>query len=188
MFNTPRVIGSILTERSQCPARLLVDSLLQWPLSSTTVTEYQLSTVTGEVLVVHSTQYTIRFWAFLHPPLVRFYVTHLCVSLPNMFPVPTVRVFRLFPPVCMLGWPKIKTTEMKTTKMEMNKMERRVICNSDIFKNETPSFFSSANKVMPICVCVFVFPSFRLSGLFFQASNWMIYWLLTVVLAPYLSK
>ena len=29
--------------------------------------------------------------------------------------------------------------------------------------------------------------NFRLSGLFFKASNWLIYWLLTVVLAPYLS-
>ena len=35
-----------------------------------------------------------------------------------------------------------------------------------------------------VCVCVCVY----LSGLFFKASNWMIYWLLTVVLAPYLSN
>ena len=35
--------------------------------------------------------------------------------------------------------------------------------------------------------CVFVCLSVCLSGLFFKASNWMIYWLLTVVLAPYLS-
>ena len=33
-------------------------------------------------------------------------------------------------------------------------------------------------------VCLFV----CLSGLFFKASNWMIYWLLTVVLATYLSE
>ena len=32
-------------------------------------------------------------------------------------------------------------------------------------------------------VCLFV----CLSGLFFKASNWIIYWLLTVVLATYLS-
>ena len=32
-----------------------------------------------------------------------------------------------------------------------------------------------------LSVCVF-------SGLFFKAFNWMIYWLLTVVLAPYLSN
>ena len=36
-------------------------------------------------------------------------------------------------------------------------------------------------------VCLFVCLSVCLSGLFFKASNWMIYWLLTVVLAPYLS-
>ena len=35
--------------------------------------------------------------------------------------------------------------------------------------------------------CLFVCLSVCLSGLFFKASNWMIYWLLTVVLAPYLS-
>ena len=34
-----------------------------------------------------------------------------------------------------------------------------------------------------LSVCLFV----CLSTLFFKASNWMIYWLLTVVLAPYLS-
>ena len=36
-----------------------------------------------------------------------------------------------------------------------------------------------------VCLCVCL--SVCLSSLFFKASNWMIYWLLTVVLAPYLS-
>ena len=35
--------------------------------------------------------------------------------------------------------------------------------------------------------CLFVCLSVCLSGLFFKASNWIIYWLLTVVLATYLS-
>ena len=38
-----------------------------------------------------------------------------------------------------------------------------------------------------VCVCVSVCVSVCLSGRFFKASNWMIYWLLTVVLATYLS-
>ena len=51
-------------------------------------------------------------------------------------------------------------------------------------------FLSSANEVSTEPTCQFL--SFRLSvclfGLFiFKASNWLIYWLLTVVLAPYLS-
>ena len=51
-------------------------------------------------------------------------------------------------------------------------------------------FLFSANKVSTgptclfLCVCLFVCQSFRS---FFKASNWMIYWLLTVVLATYLS-
>ena len=36
--------------------------------------------------------------------------------------------------------------------------------------------------------CLSVCLSVCVSGLFFKASNWMIYWLLTVVLAPYLSN
>ena len=50
------------------------------------------------------------------------------------------------------------------------------------------AFLSSANEVStgPTCqflfVCLCVFPVF-----FFKASNWIIYWLLTVVLATYLS-
>ena len=54
-------------------------------------------------------------------------------------------------------------------------------------------FLSSANKVSTgptcqyLCVCLFVCLSVCVSGLFFKASNWMIYWLLTVVLATYLS-
>ena len=60
------------------------------------------------------------------------------------------------------------------------------------------SFLSSANEVStgPTCqflsvclsVCLFVCLFVCLSGLFFKASNWMIYWLLTVVLATYLSE
>ena len=38
-----------------------------------------------------------------------------------------------------------------------------------------------------VSVCLFVCLSVCVSGLFFKASNWMIYWLLTVVLATYLS-
>ena len=51
-------------------------------------------------------------------------------------------------------------------------------------------FLSSANEVStgPTCqflwFCLFV----CVSGLFFKASNWMIYWHLTVVLATYLSE
>ena len=51
----------------------------------------------------------------------------------------------------------------------------------------------SANEVStgPTCqflfVCLSVCLSVCVSGLFFKASNWMIYWLLTVVLATYLS-
>ena len=55
------------------------------------------------------------------------------------------------------------------------------------------SFLSSTNKVSTgttcqfLCVCLIVCLFVRLSGLFFKASNWIIYWLLTVVLATYLS-
>ena len=38
-----------------------------------------------------------------------------------------------------------------------------------------------------VSVCVYVCMSVCLSVLFFNACNWMIYWLLTVVLATYLS-
>ena len=52
------------------------------------------------------------------------------------------------------------------------------------------SFLSSANEVStgPTCqfLCVRLFVC--VSGLFFKASNWIIYWLLTVVLATYLSE
>ena len=48
------------------------------------------------------------------------------------------------------------------------------------------AFLSSANEVSTGPTCQFLFVC--LSGLFFKASNWMIYWLLTVVLAPYLSN
>ena len=43
---------------------------------------------------------------------------------------------------------------------------------------------SQADALTKKSVCLFVCLS---SGLFFKVSNWMIYWLLTVVLAPYLS-
>ena len=57
----------------------------------------------------------------------------------------------------------------------------------------TQQFLSSANEVStgPTCQFLSVCPSVCvcvcLSGLFFKASNWIIYWLLTVVLATYLS-
>ena len=60
-------------------------------------------------------------------------------------------------------------------------------------RDEKFLFLSSANEVSTgptcqfLCVCVFVCLFVCLSGLFFKASNWIIYWLLTVVLAPYLS-
>ena len=51
------------------------------------------------------------------------------------------------------------------------------------------SFFSSANEVStgPTCQFLCVCLSVCVSGLFFKASNCMIYWHLTVVLATYLS-
>ena len=51
-------------------------------------------------------------------------------------------------------------------------------------------FLSSVNEVSTGPTCQFVYLCFFVSlyGLFFMASNWLIYWFLTVVLAPYLSK
>ena len=46
-------------------------------------------------------------------------------------------------------------------------------------------FLSSANEVSTGPTCQFLWVC--LSGLFFKASNWIIYWLLTVVQATYLS-
>ena len=57
------------------------------------------------------------------------------------------------------------------------------------YKDISELFLSSANEVStgPTCQFLSVCLSVCLSGLFFKASNWMIYWLLTVVLATYLS-
>ena len=51
-------------------------------------------------------------------------------------------------------------------------------------------FLSSATEVStgPTCQFGFVCVCVCLSGLFFKASYWIIYWLLTVVLATYLSE
>ena len=65
--------------------------------------------------------------------------------------------------------------------------------NDIIFSLFFSLFLSSANEVStgPTCqflsVCLFVCLSVCVSGLFFKTFNWMIYWLLTVVLALYLS-
>ena len=48
-------------------------------------------------------------------------------------------------------------------------------------------FLSNANEVSTGPTCQFLCVCFLSVCLFFKASNWMIYWLLTVVLATYLS-
>ena len=54
---------------------------------------------------------------------------------------------------------------------------------------EVVLILSSTNEVStgPTCQFLSVCVSVCLSGLFFNASNWIIYWLLTVVQATYLS-
>ena len=56
--------------------------------------------------------------------------------------------------------------------------------------NAENPFLSSANEVstgLHVNFCLFVCLSVCVSSFFFKASKWMIYWLLTVVLATYLS-
>ena len=96
--------------------------------------------------------------------------------------------------------PKISKKEPKTRlKLKVFSLEILILL---IWTNVPRTNFASSNVVVTVVICCTVSTGptcqFRfvclsvclfvcLSCLFFKASNWMIYWLLTVVLATYLS-
>ena len=70
-------------------------------------------------------------------------------------------------------------------------LKLKILSLSDILQIETnhenPVVFCPALTKLSLDLHVKKSLSVCLSGLFFKASNWVIYWLLTVVLAPFLS-